>query len=163
MKLSKQLRGWDNDIADDVAQLEAENEAIKLCNSALAGENAIVESKNAALKQENEAYQRLDEEDYASLAVQLVELKNKKDDAYGEVHYLSIQQRRLRKDIAALKRENEALENRKFVYVSESGLWRVICMISDEPWMCYKHADGQWVTLRKIALLEEQEDEQTIE
>ena len=60
---------------------------------------------------------------------------------------------------AKLETENEALQSRKFVYVSESGLHRTICMISGEPWMCYKHADGQWVTLNKITLLTAEEQE----
>ena len=58
-------------------------------------------------------------------------------------------------DKECMQNEIDVLQSRKFVYTSESGLWRMICMISGEPWMCYRHADGQWVTLKKIALLQD--------
>ena len=56
------------------------------------------------------------------------------------------------KEVAQLEAENEALK-RGFVYTSENGRKLLVRMWNDEPWIFYKHPDGQWVSLRKITLL----------
>jgi hypothetical protein len=58
-----------------------------------------------------------------------------------------------------LEAENEALRERGFVYTSENGRELLVRMWNDEPWIFYKHPDGQWVSLEKIALLTGGDDE----
>lgn len=63
--------------------------------------------------------------------------------------------------ISLLKNENERLTEhiehleRGFTYVSENGRRLLIRMWNDEPWIFYKHPDGQWVSLQKCAIAEE--------
>ena len=46
----------------------------------------------------------------------------------------------------------ERLEKRGFTYVSENGRELLVRMWCGEPWICYKHPDGQWVSLEKCAV-----------
>lgn len=67
----------------------------------------------------------------------------------------------LKNQISLLEKENERLadyiENlgRGFTYVSENGRELLVRMWNDEPWIFYKHPDGQWVSLQKCAIAEE--------
>lgn len=55
-------------------------------------------------------------------AYALAQLEEKKDDAYGECEYLSIQLRRLKKENSALKRENKALRELFIDLLATQGL-----------------------------------------
>lgn len=63
--------------------------------------------------------------------------------------------------ISLLKNENERLTEhielleRGFTYVSENGRELLVRMWNDEPWIFYKHPDGQWVSLQKCDIAEE--------